>query len=166
MCVILHRSCRSIKGVHASSQPPSQIQKKNTRTAHMYCREVTERVYRTGGAVRQTRKTWWHGKMDGKAGRLPWSDVGRGGEGRGAHLSSKTHKLIPNQVVFTTLERNPHCDAFVDRCHQVVQNGLKKKKKCINESVQHVSSSHIQILLLIFLELCSKGKNKYQMKGN
>ena len=47
--------------------------------------------------------------------------------GGGAHLSSKTHKLISNQVVFTTLEGNPHCDAFVDRCHQEVQNGLKKK---------------------------------------
>lgn len=46
--------------------------------------------------------------------------------GGGAHLSSKTHKLIPNQVVFTTLQRNPHCDAFVDRCHQEVQNCLKK----------------------------------------
>ncbi len=101
----------------------------------------------------------WMAKLAGCRG-VTW-----GGEGRGAHLSSKTHKLIPNQVVFTTLERNPHCDAFVDRCHQEVQKGLKKKK-CINESVQHVSSSHIQILLLIFLELCSKGKSKYQMKGN
>lgn len=90
------------------------------------------------------------------------------GEGRGAHLSSKTHKLIPNQVVFTTLEGNPHCDAFVDCCHQEVQNGLKKKKKkkvLTNRfnMFHHLTSRYYY---LIFLESCSKGKSKYQMKGN
>lgn len=100
MCVILHRSCRSIKGVHASSQPPSQIKKKKKKTrgqrtciAERLRNEFIELAVRCVRLVKLDGMERWMAKLAGCRG-VTWGGEGRGHTSRVKHISLYQTRLF------------------------------------------------------------------------